>query len=146
MLVSRLITRTSGATSSSTRRASPQGQAKPAGRGIRPWARSARRTYARASPAYLSRSSGIARVREHLVHAPASHHVAAQEQGQQPIAHLTHSARPPAAPLNRRPALKAPHILLNTPDNLICARPLGQHQASRNRSTSVPVLSSLGTT
>ena len=36
----------------------PQGQAKPAGRGIRPWARSASRTYARASATYLSRSSG----------------------------------------------------------------------------------------
>src|SRR5690242_15919161 len=58
MLVSRLITRTSGAASSSTGSASPHGQAKPAGRGIGPWARSARRTYARASAAYLSRSSG----------------------------------------------------------------------------------------
>ena len=34
------------------------GTAKPVGRGIRPWARSASRTYARASAAYLSRSSG----------------------------------------------------------------------------------------
>ncbi len=58
MLVSRLITRTSGARSSSIRRASPQGQAKPAGAGIRPLARSAMRTYARASPTYVSRSPG----------------------------------------------------------------------------------------
>ena len=58
MLVSRLITRTSGARSSSIRRASPQGQEKPARRGIGPLARSARRTYARASPTCLSRSSG----------------------------------------------------------------------------------------
>src|SRR6266705_4361193 len=58
MLVSRLITRTSGARSSIIRRASPQGQEKPASRGIRPLARSARRTYPRASPACGSRSSG----------------------------------------------------------------------------------------
>jgi hypothetical protein len=48
----------------------------------------------------------IARVREHLVHPAASHHITAQEQGQQTITHPAHSARPPAAPLNRRPALK----------------------------------------
>src|SRR6266536_2156120 len=36
-----------------------------------------------------------ARVRENLVDAAARHHIAAQEQGQQPIAHLIHSARPP---------------------------------------------------
>ena len=46
----------------------------------------------------------IARVRQHLVHAAASHHITAQEQGQQTISHLTHCARPPAAPLNRGPA------------------------------------------
>jgi len=48
----------------------------------------------------------IARVRQNLVHAAASHHITAQEQGQQTIAHLTHCARPPAAPRNRRPAAK----------------------------------------
>ena len=67
----------------------------------------------------------IARVRQNLVHAAASHHVTAQEQGQQPIAHLTHCARPPAARRNRRPARTAPFTLLNTPDNLIPARPPG---------------------
>jgi hypothetical protein len=76
----------------------------------------------------------ITRVREHLVHAAASHHVAAQEQDHQPIAHTTHSARPPAARRDRRPAPKAPLLLLNAPANLTCARPPGQHQASRNRS------------
>ena len=57
----------------------------------------------------------IARERQNMVHAAASHHVTAQEQGQQTIAHLTHSARPPAARRNRRPALQAPLILLTPP-------------------------------
>ena len=74
----------------------------------------------------------IARVRQNLVHAAASHHITAQEQGQQTIAHLTHPARPPAAPRNRRPALQAPLMLLTPPNSLICARPRGQHQASRS--------------
>ena len=69
----------------------------------------------------------IARVREHLVHAAASHHITAQEQGQQTIAHPAHSARPPAARRSRRPALQAPLILLTPPNSLICARPPGQH-------------------
>jgi hypothetical protein len=67
----------------------------------------------------------IARVREHLVHAAASHHVAAQEHGHQPIAHPTHSARPPAARRDRRPGPKAPLILLNAarqPDMRAAAR------------------------
>jgi hypothetical protein len=72
----------------------------------------------------------IARVRQHLVHAAAGHHVAAQEQGQQPITHLTHSARPPATRRNRKPALNAPLILLSAPDNLFgaawTALPAGQ--------------------
>jgi hypothetical protein len=50
----------------------------------------------------------IARVRQNLVHAAASHHVTAQEQGQQTIAHLTHSAshrgtsQPKTGPLQAR--------------------------------------------
>jgi hypothetical protein len=35
----------------------------------------------------------VARVRENLVDAAARHHIAAQEQGQQPIAHIIHPAR-----------------------------------------------------
>ena len=63
----------------------------------------------------------IARVRQNLVHAPAGHHITAQEQGQQTITHLTHPATPPAARRNRRPALQAPLILLTPPDSLLCA-------------------------
>ena len=50
----------------------------------------------------------IARVRQHLVHAAAGHHITAQEQGQQTITHLTHSARRPATRRNRKPALRCP--------------------------------------
>ena len=35
----------------------------------------------------------VAGVRQNLVDAAASHHIAAQEQGQQPIAHIIHCAR-----------------------------------------------------
>jgi len=35
-------------------------------------------------------------MRENLVDAATSHHIPAQEQGHQPIAHIIHSARPPA--------------------------------------------------
>jgi hypothetical protein len=79
-------------------------------------------------------------VRQNLVHAPASHHIPAQEQGQQTITHLTHSARPPAAPVSRRPALKARLSVLNAPDNLICARPPGAapgHPATAQNAGSV---------
>ncbi len=38
----------------------------------------------------------VPRVRENLVDAAASHHIAAQEHGHQPVAHIDHSARPPA--------------------------------------------------
>jgi hypothetical protein len=56
----------------------------------------------------------VAGMRENLVDATASHHLTAQEQGQQPIAHLSYSDRPPAQiPARRRPlwrlaALPAP--------------------------------------
>src|SRR5437588_8258056 len=132
MLVSRLITRTSGAASSSTGSASPQGQAKPAGRGIRPWARSARRTYARASAAYLSRSSGSPgcgstwSTPRPVITSPHKNKVSSPSPTPPTLpGHRQHLATedPPAAPL----------ILLNAPDNLICARPPGQDEVSRNR-------------
>src|SRR6266566_2743613 len=134
MLVSRLITRTSGATSSRIGRASHQGQAKPAGRGIRPWARSARPTYARASPAYLSRSSGSPgygstwSTPRPVITSPHKNKVTSP------------SPPPPTLPGHRHhaatedPPPKAPFILLNAPANLTCVRPAGQDQASRNRS------------
>src|SRR6266545_3749311 len=58
MLVSRLITRTSGATSSSTCTASPHGQEKSTGRGIGALTSSASSTYLRASRTYGSHSRG----------------------------------------------------------------------------------------
>src|SRR6266496_4397671 len=58
MLVSRLITLTSGENWSSTARASPHGQLNSAGCGIGPDTLSVSRTYARASVTYGSRSRG----------------------------------------------------------------------------------------
>ena len=52
-----------------------------------------------------------------------------------PIAHLIHSARPPAARLNRRPALKAPYNLVNAPNNLLRAT----WQSDRRVVNAIPV-------
>src|ERR1700730_6864882 len=117
MLVSRLITRTSGGDILHDPQRIPPGPAK-ARRPPAPAMGPLGQADVRPRIAGVSLPQfRIARVRKHLVHAAASHHVAAQNQGQQPIAPPTPSARPPAAPLNRRPALTAPLILLNAPDN-----------------------------
>src|SRR5438034_9271592 len=121
MLVSRLITRTSGATSSRIGSASPQGQAKPAGRGIRPWARSARRTYARASAAYLSRSSGSPgcgrtwSTPRPVITSPHKNRVSSPSPTSPTLPrHRQHAA-------TEDPPSKPPLILLTLPNSLLCA-------------------------